>query len=152
MICDDAKCIRCSTCVVHCPAGILSLSSPGVAKENAATPSPHGYKDRQEITARIVNIRDLAADVKEFDFQFVKPAKVHYKPGQFILVKIQDEPIMFRAYSIYSYGVDGTVVSVAVKRAKNGYGTDILFSEFKVGDQVTLEGPMGDEQIGRAHV
>lgn len=78
---------------------------------------------------------------------FVKPAKVHYKPGQFILVKIQDEPIMFRAYSISSYGVDGTVVSVAVKRAKNGYGTDILFSEFKVGDQVTLEGPMGDELV-----
>ena len=57
---DAAKCIRCSTCVVHCPAGILSLSSPGVAKENTATTSLHGYKDRQEITARIVNISDLA--------------------------------------------------------------------------------------------
>lgn len=144
---DEPKCIRCSTCVVNCPAGILSLDTAPNPTEIPATKPPYGYEQRQEITAQLSQIRDLTTDVRVFTFTFIRPAKVSYKPGQFILVKIEDEPKMFRAFSISSQPADETQVSVTVKRVSNGYGSEILFSRFKVGDQVTLQGPMGGELV-----
>jgi ferredoxin-NADP reductase len=52
---------------------------------------------------------------------------------------------MFRAYSISSYDHDNTRVSVTIKNVPNGYGTEIIYSSFKEGDPVVLEGPMGHE-------
>lgn len=54
---------------------------------------------------------------------------------------------MYRAYSISSFNEDGTSLSVTIKRVPDGYGTGIIFDSFKVGDTVTLEGPMGNELL-----
>jgi NAD(P)H-flavin reductase len=52
---------------------------------------------------------------------------------------------MFRAYSISSSNHDKTRVSITIKKVPNGYGTDIIYTTFKEGDSVILEGPMGRE-------
>lgn len=144
---EDINCIKCATCVENCPANILSLRTEEEAAELMKDISIKGYENRQEIKAKIIDIKDLTKDVKEFTFSFISPEKVDYKAGQFILIKIQDEPKAFRAYSISSFNEDSTKLSVIVKKVKKGYGTNIIFNDFKIGDIIDLEGPMGDELV-----
>lgn len=143
----NINCIKCATCVENCPANILSLKTEEEARQLIKKVSTKGYENRQKIKARIVDIKDLTKDVKEFTFSFINPEKVDYKPGQFILIKIQDKPKAYRAYSISSYNEDGSKLSVIIKRVERGYGTNIIFNKFRVGDILDLEGPMGDELV-----
>ncbi len=144
---EDINCIKCATCIENCPANILSLKTKEEAWELKEIVSTKGYENRQRIEAKIIDIKDLATDVKEFTFCFISPEKVDYKAGQFILIKIQDEPKTFRAYSISSFNEDNTKLSIIIKKVEKGYGTNIIFNDLKVGDIVELEGPMGDELI-----
>lgn len=144
---DDEACIRCSTCVANCPAGILSLNNEEKAIRIKEETNIDGYEERRKITATVKKIRKLGDDVNEYTFGFIEPAKVDYKPGQFILVKIQDNPKMYRPYSISSCKKDGTELSVTIKKMAGGYGTNIIFNTFKEGDLVELDGPMGSELV-----
>ena len=144
---DSEACIRCSTCVNNCPAGILSLSNETEAIRLIEETDPDGYRERRKIAASISQIRKLSDDVNEYTFKMIKPEKLNYKPGQFILVKINEQPQMFRAYSISSCQKDGTEVKVSVKKMPGGYGSQILFDTFKEGDRVELEGPLGKELV-----
>ena len=144
---DDPNCIKCSTCVENCPAGILSLSNEEKAIKLKELTSIKGYENRQKIMSKIVAINDLDKDVKEYVFSFDTPNKVDYKAGQFILIKIQDDPLAYRAYSISSYNEDSNHLSTIIKKVDKGYGTEIIFNEFKVGDMIQLDGPMGDELV-----
>lgn len=144
---DSDVCIRCSTCVVNCPAGILSLNNEECALKIKETTDTTGYEDRQKIKAEIEKITQIKDDIIEYTFRFKDPEKVNYKAGQFILVKIQDNPEMYRAYSISSYNEDSSRLSISIKKMKDGYGTGIIFNEFKEGNTVELEGPMGHDLI-----
>lgn len=144
---DDEACIRCSTCVENCPAHILTLSNEKTAGILSNNVSLEGYESRQRISAVIDNIKPLKDDVTEYTFKFIEPKYVDYKAGQFILVKIQDDPEMFRAYSISSFNEDSRRVSVTVKKVPNGYGTGLISKKFKMGDQLILEGPMGRDIV-----
>lgn len=144
---DDSNCIRCSTCVENCPAGVLTLSTAAEAKEIHDKTSVEGYEERKHIITTISAIKELNTDVKEFTFSFKIPEIVSYQPGQFILVRIQEHPEMYRAFSISSYNKNSQSLSVTVKRVPKGYGSDILFDTFKEGDVIHLEGPMGHELV-----
>jgi NAD(P)H-flavin reductase/NAD-dependent dihydropyrimidine dehydrogenase PreA subunit len=144
---DEINCLKCSTCVEHCPAGILSLTNEKVAEILDDKVGLEGYENRERINSKIVSVIELQDDVVEYTFEFLDSKVVDYKAGQFILVKIQDNPEMFRAFSISSYNEDGRKLSVTIKKMLNGYGTDIIFNGFKVGDEVILEGPLGNELI-----
>jgi NAD(P)H-flavin reductase len=143
---DDANCIRCSTCIKNCPAGILTLATEETAGVIEHLTPLTGYERRSRIDATIHSITQLQDDVVEYTFRVTQPEGVEYYPGEFILVRIQAEPEeMFRAYSISSYNRDNKHLSVTIKKAPNGYGTDIVYNTFKEGDPVVLEGPMGRE-------
>lgn len=144
---DDDACIRCSTCVENCPAGILTLSTEKTALYLKEKIDITGYEDRQKIKSKVIKARKLKDDTIEYTFEFIEPQRVDYDAGQFILVKIQENPEMYRAYSISSYNEGGTRVSVTIKKMKDGYGTNIIFDSFKVGDYVDFEGPMGHELV-----
>lgn len=144
---DNINCIRCSTCVENCPAAILSLATPKEALQIKEKTSLVGYENRQVIKSKITAIEDLNRDIKEYTFTFIEPKEVSYRAGQFILIKIQEEPKAYRAYSISSYNEDSKALRVIIKRVENGYGTDIIFNHFKIGDIIQLEGPMGDELV-----
>mgnify|MGYP000858280975 FL=1 len=144
---ENLNCIRCATCVQNCPANILSIATEEEAIKLKELTNIDGYKNRQRIKAKITDIKDLTKDIKEFTFSFVEPELVDYKAGQFILIKIQDNPKAFRAYSISSYNEDSRRLSVIIKKVEKGYGTNIIFNEFRIGDIVDLEGPMGDELV-----
>ena len=144
---DNPNCIKCSTCVENCPAGILSLSNEKKALKLKELTSNKGYEDRQKVLSEIIEINDLGKDIKEYTFKFQTPDRLDYKAGQFILIKIQDEPKAYRAYSISSYNEDSTQLSVIIKKVSKGYGTELIFDRFKLGDTVELDGPMGDELV-----
>jgi len=144
---DNENCIRCSTCVVNCPAGILSLSNEQEAEKISRNTDQEGYDKRQKVSAVLSKIRKLKDDITEYTFDFEKPEKLDYKAGQFILVKVLDDPSMSRAYSISSYNKDGRSLSVTIKNMKEGYGTSIISNTFKLGDRIELNGPMGKELV-----
>lgn len=144
---EDENCIRCTTCVENCPAGILTMAKAYEAEEIRAGAVLTGYKSRTAITAVIEEVRELPGDVRDITFKFLQPERLQYKAGQFILVKILDDPEMFRAYSISSANIEETRIRITVKKLENGLGTDIIFTRFKEGDQIELEGPLGRELV-----
>jgi len=144
---DDINCIRCNTCVEHCPAGILSLSSAKEAFDIKLNVDKTGYESRIKMASTVTEINRLKDDVIEIRFSLNDLYALNYQAGQFILVKIQEDPIMYRAFSISSFDLPSNTLTVTVKYAPNGYGSNVLFNQFNVGDEVTLEGPMGHELI-----
>lgn len=144
---DDEACIRCLTCVENCPAKILTLNNEKTAKLIKNSIHLKGYEERQKIKAQILKIKELTDDTREYTFKFIDPQQVAYKPGQFILIKIENEPETYRAYSISSTNDDVNKVKVTIKKVKNGYGTSIIFDTFKEGNIVDLEGPIGNELV-----
>ncbi len=75
-------------------------------------------------------------------------AAIEYKPGQFVLVKVSDEPEVFRAYSISSTDpADPHSISVTVMHKPGGFGSKAVFGQFEEGQELQLEGPMGNELV-----
>lgn len=144
---ENPNCIKCATCVYNCPAHILTLSNEHTASYIKKNVNLEGYENRQRIHAMISNIKSMPNDIIEYTFKFITPEKLDYNAGQFILVQIQKEPEMFRAYSISSYNEDGTSLSVTIKKVPNGYGTSKIFTSFNLGDAIILEGPMGRDLL-----
>lgn len=150
---DSSNCIKCSTCVVNCPAGILSIEKEDKAIELKAISAEkraslaNEVPGRQHIEAEVVEVNELGPDLREFKFQFKSPKRVAYKPGQFMILKIEAEPESYRAYSISGWDPKGSTVGVIIKKVADGYGTEKIFDDYTLGAKVTLEGPMGDELI-----
>lgn len=140
------ECIRCSSCVTYCPAGILSLETKAGAADIVASTDTTGYKNRQQITAKIAAVTDLTRGVREFEFALVNPPFIEYKAGQFILVRVQEQPEVWRAYSISGLNPVGDRIRITVRKNPGGYGTPLLYEKVP-GDSVLLEGPMGNELV-----
>ena len=143
---DDEACIRCLTCIENCPAKILSLSTEEEACQIAQHKDSVGYASRQKVKAVITRVSEITKDIREYTFKFVEPAQVDYLAGQFFLVRVEDKPEMFRAYSISGMGASQEV-KMAIKRVSDGYGTSIIFDSFTEGTEVVMEGPMGHELV-----
>jgi ferredoxin-NADP reductase len=106
------------------------------------TPCPH-KKKRHEYKAVIEKVEDLTHDIRQFTFKCIKPDKVSFKPGQFMIIKVLDGPVLFRAYSISSTPDECTLLKLAIKKVSDGLGS-LLVYEFNEGMDVILEGPMGE--------
>ncbi len=142
---EDEKCIRCYTCVNNCPASILHMVSEEKTKEIRENVSLKGFEEAKYYSARIKSIEELTKEVRQYTFQLEQPSEMAFIPGQFLLVEIMPEIEMYRAYTISGANKDNTEVSVTVKKLQDGYGTNILFENFKEGDRIAIKGPMGQE-------
>jgi ferredoxin-NADP reductase/NAD-dependent dihydropyrimidine dehydrogenase PreA subunit len=134
---DD--CIRCGACVVNCPAKALAFEEN---RSFSGEPCPH-KKKRHEYKAVIEKVEDLTPDIRQFTFKCIKPDKVSFKPGQFMIIKVLDGPVLFRAYSISSTPDECNLLKLAIKKVSDGLGSPLVY-EFKEGMEVILEGPMGE--------
>ena len=144
---ENESCIRCSTCVVNCPANILSLSTEGEALSVIENLDLTGYDKRRRISATIEKINDLQPDVRELILRLPENDYLDFIEGQFVLLKISDNPEMFRAYSISSEAKDKNRIRVTIKKDPIGLGSEIVFSRFLEGDALEIEGPLGRELI-----
>ncbi len=143
---ENEDCIRCETCVINCPAHILTSTTNEKAIQLQQNTNLTGYNQKKEAKAKIENIKKLTTDTWEYTFKILD-GEVNYNAGQFILLKIQSEPLMYRAYSISSDKIDPTLVKVAIKKDEQGYGTGIIFNTFHIGDTIDIVGPMGHELL-----
>ncbi|QSX09096.1 4Fe-4S binding protein [Alkalibacter rhizosphaerae] len=142
----NENCIRCSTCVYNCPGDVLHLANAKEAKAIRESVDLTGYEHRKAFPATIARITPVNETTNEYVFHF-EDDNVVYRSGQFILVKIQDIPEMYRAYSISAFDISAKTVTIDVKKTPNGYGTGIIFDTFEEGQKVTLQGPMGHELL-----
>ncbi len=153
---DNEVCIRCGTCVEHCPADLLSLATAHEAKKLREATSLEGYEKRHAVSAQIERITQLRENVRELTFKTngnngdhrSNGSAMGFEPGQFVLVKVGDDPEVFRAYSISSTDPnDPERLSVTVMNKPGGYGSHAVFGRFEEGQEVQLEGPMGRELV-----
>ena len=143
---ESINCLKCSTCVAHCPAQILTITNEKTADFMVKNVKKEAGENRKRFETVLVKVTELKEDVKEFIFQ-LKDSSIKFTAGQFILVKIKDNPEMFRAFSVSYFDELNSQIGVTVKKVPGGYGTDILFNNFAEGKEVILEGPIGDELI-----
>ncbi|WP_319416628.1 4Fe-4S binding protein [Marispirochaeta aestuarii] len=149
---NNELCIRCGTCVANCPANQLQLATATEADYLKQTTVLDGYERRTPVRAVIEKIEQISPSVREFTFRMDADRntgrKIEYAPGQFVLIKVSDEPEMYRAYSISSRTPDDPDrLSVTVQKKEGGYASDIVFRDFTEGMQVQLEGPMGRDLV-----
>ncbi|UMZ74455.1 FAD-binding oxidoreductase [Natranaerofaba carboxydovora] len=141
----EEKCIRCYTCVENCPAGILEITNEEKAKDSKENADLTGFEESTYYKGEITKIRDLTEDIKEYNIKLNKPEKMNLVPGQFVIIKIDANEELYRAYSVSSINEKGDEISLTIKKLEDGYGTNIIFNKFREGDEVELKGPMGKE-------
>ncbi len=142
---DDEKCIRCNTCTHNCPAGILQMAKPQEAEDIKEGVSLEGFDRARYYRARIKAITTLHDDIRQFSFELIEPENMPYDPGQFVLVEVEPDIKMYRAYTISGSNRDNSEIRVTIKILPGGYGTNIIFDYYKEGDVLNLKGPMGNE-------
>jgi CDP-4-dehydro-6-deoxyglucose reductase len=94
------------------------------------------------MTARLVEFREIAPDVRHFVFDVPDAEKVAFVPGQWysITADIQGEPVT-RAYSIAS-PPDGNRFALCLNRVPEGLFSPHLF-DLRPGDPIDVKGPYG---------
>ncbi len=142
---DGESCIRCHTCVHNCPAGILQMAKPHEAEEIKKEVSLEGFEQASYYRVRIKEIAILKDDVRRISFELLEPDRMSYDPGQFILVEVEPAINMYRAYTISGSNQDNSEITVTIKKLPGGYGTNLIFDNFKEGDTLNLKGPLGNE-------
>ncbi len=143
---SNENCIKCSTCVVNCPAKILSLDTKGEAVRKTQEIEAKYDLSKTEFEATISKINYLQKDVMEIVFD-LGDRKVKYTAGQFISIRIMESPKQNRAYTISGFDKEKNELRITVKKVENGFGTGIIFDTFKEGMKIILDGPMGHELI-----
>lgn len=143
---NSEKCIKCKTCIENCPAKILSLEKTEAAISKRFDIESKMNLSKVSIDAQIKKINYLAKDVMEIIFN-LGDNEFPYTAGQFVLIEISNSPVTKRAYTVSGYDKEKNELRLTIKKVNKGLGTEIIFNNFKVGQLITIEGPMGHELI-----
>ena len=145
----------CQTCLMRCTVGSVPEESQQELKPNMRK---QGYflpcqcipaedlevelPDSQQlyVSATLMEKEQLSPTVYRLRLQTATP--LYYHAGQFVNVKNSEGVI--RSYSLASLPSEDKWLELHVKRMKNGLMTNWLADEFKVGDSLEIEGPIGD--------
>lgn len=97
---------------------------------------------------RVVRIKQLTHDIKEFRLELLNPQEMAFRAGQY--VQVDSKPyahvseVVSRAYSISSLPSEKGVVELIVRLVPGGICTTYLHNHVQEGDEITLAGPFGD--------
>ncbi len=92
--------------------------------------------------ARLLNITDLAPEVRQMDFEVPSVAEFKFTPGQFIsVVEHAEGKEKTRAYSIAS-PPDGNRFTLCLNRVPDGAVSNRLF-QLHPGDEIDIQEPLG---------
>ncbi|HIG79447.1 MAG TPA: 2Fe-2S iron-sulfur cluster binding domain-containing protein [Cycloclasticus sp.] len=90
--------------------------------------------------ATLFKINKLTDDMAEFCFKTEHAA--HFEPGQFALLDFPGV-VGSRGYSMSNLPNDAGEWHFIIKKMPGGSATGKLFDEYKVGDEIVLDGPYG---------
>lgn len=96
---------------------------------------------------KISGLKFLTKDVVEITFKLKDGQKMNFIPGQFVIVEVQSQPNVSRAYSVLDYNLETNEVKIAVRKVEGGQATTIIFNEFRIDREVKLMGALGGELI-----
>jgi ferredoxin-NADP reductase/pSer/pThr/pTyr-binding forkhead associated (FHA) protein len=93
---------------------------------------------------RVVDIIDETHDCKTFRLAPVRPLLFSYKPGQYVtfILNIDGREVK-RSYSMSSSPSRPHLLEVTVKRVPSGLVSNWFCNQVKLGDELTVKGPMG---------
>jgi NAD(P)H-flavin reductase/ferredoxin len=144
---NDEKCIRCLTCIKNCPVKILSLAAATEAGTLLKDADLEGFQVSDQYRGEIVGVKELKKNIREFTIKLLDSKSMKLTPGQFVLVEVEGERGLYRAYTVSSAGRDGSEIGITVKRLEDGYGSNLLFEKFREGAMLKIKGPMGKELL-----
>ncbi len=103
--------------------------------------------DIESFFLQVVDVVDETADARSISFRVPPdaPEKFVYKPGQFLTVAVPSDQtgIAARCYSLSSSPHDGGPLTVTVKRTVEGYASNWICDNLKVGDSMRALPPSG---------
>lgn len=129
---DD--CIKCRSCVENCPVGALSFMQlcKSFTKQEI-------YRKKDRVV--VEKVRQLSSDTREILLKYGHD--IETKAGQFILIEVEPDLEIFRAYSIVEQ-IDSRTLKIAIKIDLNGLASGAIYG-LKKGDRIYVEGPYGQE-------
>jgi 3-ketosteroid 9alpha-monooxygenase subunit B len=103
--------------------------------------------DIESFLLTVVDIVDETGDACSISFEVPAdaPEKFAYKPGQFLTVAVPSDRtgIAARCYSLSSSPHDGGPLTVTVKRTVDGYASNWICENLRVGDSLRVLPPSG---------
>ena len=103
--------------------------------------------DIESFLLTVVDVVEETADARSVSFEVPAdaPEKFVYKPGQFLTVAVPSDRtgIAARCYSLSSSPHDGGPLTVTVKRTAEGYASNWICENLKVGDTMRVLPPSG---------
>ncbi|MGM5488343.1 MAG: 4Fe-4S binding protein [Nanobdellota archaeon] len=121
-------CIKCGLCIQKCPTGALEYGS---YKQTVKTHNKRSYATVEKVNS--------TEKITELVLRPDKP--LEWKPGQYILVRVSREPLVYRAFSVIDYEND--LLRIAIKPVKGGFASKHI-AGLTAGQRLALEGPYGD--------
>lgn len=94
----------------------------------------------KRVSATVTQIVNLTHDMKEFCFTLSE--NIQFLPGQYALIHVPGVQYQ-RAYSMSNVSNGDGQWNFQIKRVPGGKGTNVLFSEVSIGQQLSLDGPYG---------
>jgi Na+-transporting NADH:ubiquinone oxidoreductase subunit F len=109
---------------------------------------PENLLQFREFETEVTGIHDLTYDTKRLRFHLVRPEAIRFKSGQYVQIQSKPYPgvetTVARSYSIASPSYQNKDIDLIVRRMPDGICTTWLHDYLKVGERVTIVGPMGD--------
>lgn len=101
--------------------------------------------ESRTIRACCMRVEQETHDVATFVFRAPEPARVAFKPGQYVLIEpVIDGRCVQRCYTISSPPSRPWTFSITVKRVPGGLVSNWLHDHMQPGESLTLRGPRGD--------
>lgn len=94
----------------------------------------------KRVIGTLTQILNLSHDMKEFRFSL--SGDIGFLPGQYALFQVPGVQFQ-RAYSMSNVSNGGRQWNFQIKQVPGGEGTDVLFSDLGIGQQLGLDGPYG---------
>ncbi len=91
-------------------------------------------------SARLSRVRDITHDIREFCFTATEHAD--FLPGQYAMLELPGVTGS-RAYSLANTANAAREWHFQIRRVGQGQGTDTLFTQLAIGDEIGLDGPYG---------
>ena len=97
-------------------------------------------------TGKVIRIEDETPTTRRFWIEVPAMRSFDFKPGQVVTLDlpVHEKPNKrWRSYSIASWPDGTNVFELVIVYLEGGAGTGYLFSEVKIGSELTLRGPQG---------
>jgi 3-ketosteroid 9alpha-monooxygenase subunit B len=103
--------------------------------------------DTESFELKVVDVVEETGDARSISFEVPEGQEEHfsYRPGQFLTLAVPSDQtgVAARCYSLSSSPHDGGPLTVTVKRTAEGYASNWLCDNVRVGDTVRVLPPSG---------